>query len=1034
MGNDLSSIGHSETKKKSETARVGRFFKSEKSVKLFSALLGSFVLVLVVLSALQIPHLNTEYSLEQFFPARHPLLAQSAKIRRTFQLNEHPSFLMVLELTNDNWLTPVNMHKLTRLTHKIQEQSATASALSLGTLEGALNEQSSLNIGPLYERLPARQWRSFTENNSLIRSQLISPDAKSVLVVVEPKKLSTGGLNKFSARLEHLVHQQIPSARLEIGGVPAIQGQLSARLFSELRFFLLLSLLAFCSVFCLFFRGFSAVALTLTSLILANLAVIGTLAYFKIPFSVLLTTLPIVVSIALVSVNIHSLHRWAELVRDDLSRSERFLLSLKVLKEMSLANFLGSLTTAIGFITLCTTPIPLIRQYGWVVALAVMGAWLLTHFVLLGFMHFTTPVLRDWTQRKATWALPLLREAFPVVAMTLVVCAAMGFLGKNLSFSARLFDDLPRHDSARAATEKIDQHFGGVANYELVLRSRSENFWREPSHLIPLKKALAEMRELPALGSAVSLPDFFDHGRVPATRQAVSEFLFLYSMSEANPLKNYVTEDGRSLRVAVRFHDQSSSHLSAARAQIKKIIGQKFPGVSISEAGLAVSSHTINQEVAKDLVFNFWHSIVLVGFLLMFVFRSVRWALVACLPNLVPPAVLIGVLAATHTPVKPGVALIFSIALGLAFNNTVYLLSRMKRMMREKNLSFLPLKQAILQEGNPCLFETLVMFAGFVIFLGSDFKLNQTFGVYMLLSIVAGAVADLAFLPAVLKLFPVLLRPLKKSSPAPVLANEEAESESDSLTASGKVAASLALVLLLSLSLAPKAAAAPNEAAAILKKVQKNLEAKDDEAVVKMKIIEANGEIKTRTMKLQTLRDKKFHALVRIQAPADIKGTGFLAEIDGDKQEQWIYLPSSKQVRRVVGNKKSTGVLGSELTVEDLDAAAIKSSSAKLVKKDAQTYVIEVVPKPGTSVYNKVLMSFSTKELVPLQTQYFQNNKLKKTVRFSHYTKIGSLYRARLIQVRNLGNKRGTDLELSGLKVNAGLTADDFSETALKPD
>ena len=124
------------------------------------------------------------------------------------------------------------------------------------------------------------------------------------------------------------------------------------------------------------------------------------------------------------------------------------------------------------------------------------------------------------------------------------------------------------------------------------------------------------------------------------------------------------------------------------------------------------------------------------------------------------------------------------------------------------------------------------------------------------------------------------------------------------------------------------------EVSNILKTVQKNIEAKNDKATVTMKIIEANGDIKIRSMTLQTLRDENFHALIRILEPADLKGTAFLAQMGPDKEDQWLYLPSTKQVRRVVGTKKNTGILGSELTIEDLKSTAVKNSSVQLVIKD----------------------------------------------------------------------------------------------------
>lgn len=220
----------------------------------------------------------------------------------------------------------------------------------------------------------------------------------------------------------------------------------------------------------------------------------------------------------------------------------------------------------------------------------------------------------------------------------------------------------------------------------------------------------------------------------------------------------------------------------------------------------------------------------------------------------------------------------------------------------------------------------------------------------------------------------------------------------------------------------------------LLKKTQKNIEARDDSALVIMKIIEANGEVKTRTLSLQTLRDTEFYALVRIKSPADLKGTAFLAEISKSKEDQWLYLPSTKQVRRVVGTKKGAGILGSELTIEDLNSTAIKSSSLKLIAKSAMGYKIELIPKKSTSAYQKVIIQLSAKDFLPVKTTYYSGGKVKKEVYFKNYIKIGNVYRAQLIQVKNLTSKRGTDIELKDLVVNSNLNKSDFTSGALKPN
>ncbi len=286
----------------------------------------------------------------------------------------------------------------------------------------------------------------------------------------------------------------------------------------------------------------------------------------------------------------------------------------------------------------------------------------------------------------------------------------------------------------------------------------------------------------------------------------------------------------------------------------------------------------------------------------------------------------------------------------------------------------------------------------------------------MLISIVAGFVADLFFLPAFLKIFPqVYLQRLPVRMPA--------ESYK-------KIAAAITIVTISGMSAVSFAAPDAKE---ILKKSQALLDAKDDQASVEMKIIEKNGESKARSLNLQTLRESGFSVLAKIQSPADIKDMAFLGNVDQEGNEkQWIYLPSSGQVRRLVTGKTKAGLLGSEISPEDLNSEAIKSSSVKLIKTDEKFYWIELTPSLDTSEYTKVVTKISKDDFLPKYTAYYIKEKIKKTVSFKDYKKFGPVFRAQSMNVQNHLNGRSTEVKLSSIKVNSGLKAEDFSQSNLK--
>jgi predicted RND superfamily exporter protein len=275
-----------------------------------------------------------------------------------------------------------------------------------------------------------------------------------------------------------------------------------------------------------------------------------------------------------------------------------------------------------------------------------------------------------------------------------------------------------------------------------------------------LDQLLIEYRNTEGVGSAKSLPDFLrasgiEGSKLPATRQGIAEIYFLYSFSPANPITQFLTNDSRSARVEMKLRDLPADVGQATANNLKVLAESRFPDSAVEIGGMGAVIHIIHHEISSDLIFGFWNALAIIILILTIVFRSLRWSLVAAIPNLVPPILLLGFLAVTKTPIKPGVAIIFSIALGLAFNNTLFALNRL-RTLRTKTKP-MPVEKTFYYEANPCMVSTLVVMMGFSVFMFSYFSLNRTFGICMIVAILAGVLGDLIFLPALLKMAPWLL-------------------------------------------------------------------------------------------------------------------------------------------------------------------------------------------------------------------------------------------------------------------------------------
>jgi outer membrane lipoprotein-sorting protein len=226
------------------------------------------------------------------------------------------------------------------------------------------------------------------------------------------------------------------------------------------------------------------------------------------------------------------------------------------------------------------------------------------------------------------------------------------------------------------------------------------------------------------------------------------------------------------------------------------------------------------------------------------------------------------------------------------------------------------------------------------------------------------------------------------------------------------------------------------DAKGILDKVSKNVSSADEVASVKMTITEADGTPEEKELEIRRKgKDDKQKVLVKMQKPSDIKGVALLSVSKGKESDQWLYLPSSKQPRRIQASGRGGGFMGSELNYEDMGTSSDAKFESKTVgaKKEAgrDFTLIENTPK-GESAYGKTVLWVDDKTFLVGKIEYFdKENKPLKVSTFSGYKKYGEIWRAHKIQVTNLKNKRGTVLELSGMKLNKGLDDSEFTESAL---
>jgi len=173
--------------------------------------------------------------------------------------------------------------------------------------------------------------------------------------------------------------------------------------------------------------------------------------------------------------------------------------------------------------------------------------------------------------------------------------------------------------------------------------------------------------------------------------------------------------------------------------------------------------------------------------------------------------------------------------------------------------------------------------------------------------------------------------------------------------------------------------------------------------------------------------------------PADVKGTAFLSFTHVNKpDDQWLYLPALKRVKRIASKNKSGPFMGSEFAFEDMSSQEVDKYTYKWLRDEKlngkDVYVIERVPVDKHSGYTRQIV-WGDKEIdQPLKVEFYdRKNTLLKTLELIDYKQyLGKHWRPERMMMNNHQSGKSTLLKFSEYSFNNGFTDRDFDRNSLK--
>ncbi|MFP3861121.1 MAG: outer membrane lipoprotein-sorting protein, partial [Bacteroidales bacterium] len=217
----------------------------------------------------------------------------------------------------------------------------------------------------------------------------------------------------------------------------------------------------------------------------------------------------------------------------------------------------------------------------------------------------------------------------------------------------------------------------------------------------------------------------------------------------------------------------------------------------------------------------------------------------------------------------------------------------------------------------------------------------------------------------------------------------------------------------------------------IIENVYNRDEGDDQEAKLTMTLINSRGNERVRELK-QFYKDygEEEKKIMFFLSPADVRNTSFMNWSYDDPtkdDDQWIYLPALKKVKRISSDNKDDYFMGSDFTYDDLGERHPEEDKHKLLRTETlngeECYVVESTPKDSDYMYSKVVTWVIKDKWIGLKKEFYDDDgDFLKTLRVKKYDKVQGFWTILHTEMENDQKNHKTIMKFEDLEINTGIS------------
>jgi len=713
---------------------------------------------------------SIDTSLEAWFLEDDSTVLTYREFRRRFGEDE----FIVVGVDAPDVFTPAVLKKIDRLTGLVGSIRHVRRVTSLTNVEVLAASRFSVMTVPLMGQLPetkagAAELRKAALSHPLVTGNLVAADGRSAAIVVElGRECDTFGKKTAVVHaLRSTLREHLSEVSIRMAGSPVVSDAVSRYIEKDLRTLIPVAFLLVAVSTFLLSRRLAVPLISLVVVGLAALWVLGVMGMLGIDMNLLGSILMMVILVVGVADSIHIFSTYFQ----ELELADSSSAALRqALKHVLLPCTVTSVTTVGGFLSLLSSNLQPIRQFGMLAALGTAFALLISIFLIPALLQLVPGRNRGRRRRISPNTMdrilgllgrPDYRVSLALLVVLALVTAPAIWSISLIQITANPMNYFRPHDPIRQDTEAIDTALGGAATLEFIVRAPGRGLldWYRLKRLDQFERWLEKRPAVTRVTSAVDLLKEVQRvrhgrGRLPPARR-VGIAMRIANKVAPETFNSYVQDDYCLGRITARVQSADADLLVAQAPEIEaKILSElDAPELRLEVTGFVKLMDDMRSYLIRSQVFSILLAFVTITLVMLVFLRSWKMALFSMIPNLGPILAGLVLMAVLKISLDPGTVMIATIAMGLVVDDSCHFLVRLREQSRLQSNLLDAIAETMNQTGRPIILTSLILASGFAALILGSFTPTICFGLVSAFVLLTALFGALVVLPAALLVF-----------------------------------------------------------------------------------------------------------------------------------------------------------------------------------------------------------------------------------------------------------------------------------------